>query len=144
MKLNIPILLASCILISSFSFSQQKPVYTWWNPAYSGFPVIEGQAWPKEVKATYDRFPARAEKTVPEEVWNLSANSAGLYIKFKTDAKKISVRYGVKGKLAFPHMPATGVSGLDLYGTDPDGNWFWSPGKYSFGDTIQYTFSSLP
>ena len=143
MKLYISALLVQFLLFSSLSFSQQQALYTWWNPASSGFPVIEGQAWPKEVKDAYDRFPARAEKTITDKVWHLSNNSAGLYIKFKTDAKKLSVRYVVKGKLAFPHMPATGVSGVDLYGIDRDGKWFWSPGNYSFGDTIQYTFSAL-
>jgi hypothetical protein len=30
-----------------------------------------------------------------------------------------------KANLAMPHMPATGVSGLDLYAKDADGKWRW-------------------
>ena len=40
-------------------------------------------------------------------------------------------------------MPATGVSGVDLYGIDSDGNALWCSGKYTFGDTIQYRFANL-
>jgi len=42
-----------------------------------------------------------------------------------------------------PHMPATGVSGVDLYAIDSDGSWHLASGKYSFKDTIQYNFTQL-
>ena len=135
-------LLAGLFSISMVSAQDDKG-YQWWDPAANSFPVVEGQAWPKEVKAPYDRFPARAEKTVRSAVWNLSMNAAGLYIKFRTNASNITIRYAVKGAQAMPHMPATGVSGIDLYAIDIDGNWVWAPGKYSFGDTVEYRFSSL-
>jgi len=41
------------------------------------------------------------------------------------------------------HMPSTGMSGLDLYAIDVNGNWNWSPGYYHFGDTCSYTFKNL-
>lgn len=115
----------------------------WWNPAGNDFPVIEGQAWPSEVAAPYDRFPARAEKTVPPNVWNLSRQSAGLSIRFRTSAKEIVVRYTVEGSLNMPHMPSTGVSGVDLYAIDANGAWKWTFGKYKFADTITYRFAAL-
>ena len=40
-------------------------------------------------------------------------------------------------------MPATGVSGVDLYAGNSDGDWLWCAGKYTFGDTIQYRFANL-
>jgi lysophospholipase L1-like esterase len=49
----------------------------------------------------------------------------------------------VEGKHALPHMPATGVSGVDLYAVNTDGAYLWCAGKYSFGDTIQYRFANL-
>jgi lysophospholipase L1-like esterase len=120
--------------------------YKWWDPAGNNFPVLEGQAWPAEVKAPYDRFPARAEASLNPNVWNLSHSSAGLYLKFKSNSGHIVVRYTVKGvkqALAMPHMPATGVSGIDLYSIDQDGNWGWAPGKFSFGDTVEYRYDAL-
>jgi len=125
----------------TFVYSQ-KINYVWWNPAKNPFPVIEGQS-SKEVKNPYDRLPAKAEKTVRADVWNLSHNSAGLMLRFKSDADQVIVRYKVSGGLAMPHMPATGVSGIDLYAVNTDGKSLWCAGKYTMGDTIEYRFSGL-
>ncbi|MEO6229544.1 MAG: SGNH/GDSL hydrolase family protein [Ferruginibacter sp.] len=132
-------------IISFSSFSQTANTYKWWNPATSAFPVIEGQAWPGEVKDKYDRFPARAEKTLNPNVWNLSHSSAGLNIHFFTNASDIIIKYVVqnKGRFAMNHMPATGVSGIDLYAIDHNGKWVWAQGKFNFDDTIEYHFSNL-
>src|SRR5262249_35228592 len=45
--------------------------------------------------------------------------------RFVTDASSISARWTLtSSQLAMPHMPATGVSGLDLY-VKSDGRWRW-------------------
>jgi lysophospholipase L1-like esterase len=141
-RISILILLFFCFFCT-LSFSQTTITYKWLDPAKAGFPVVEGQAWPTETAATYDRFPERAQKELNPNVWNLSHSSAGLYIKFKTDAPNIIIRYKVKGDLAMSHMPATGVSGLDLYALDPNGKWCLAPGSFSFKDTITYRFSDI-
>ncbi len=122
----------------------QKINYAWWNPAKNQFPVIEGQA-SSEVKNPnpYDRLPSKAEKTVRADVWDLSHNSAGLMLCFKSNADQIIVRYKVTGEKAMPHMPATGVSGVDLYAISTDGKWLWCAGRYTMGDTIEYRFTGL-
>jgi lysophospholipase L1-like esterase len=117
--------------------------YKWWDPAKNGFPVIEGQGWAGKIAHPYDRLPAKAQPSVRQVVWNLSRQGAGLVIRFRCDATDIHVRYTVKGRMEMPHMPATGVSGVDLYAVGKDGKWEWTAGKYSFGDTIRYNFSSL-
>lgn len=83
---------------------------------------VEGQGWPQgERKAAYDRLPAKAEGVVPDPVWNLSHQSAGICARFVTDATKIQARWSLTSKnLALPHMPSSGVSGLDLYVKDGD------------------------
>lgn len=138
-------IIASIFLTLAGDCQAQQEGRTWWDPAANAFPVLEGQAWPKEVGSPYDRFPARASQTLNPNVWNISHSSAGLYCKFKTDAAEIIVRYTVqnKGNFAMPHMPATGVSGVDLYGLDHNGKWGWAPATFSFGDTIEYRFSGV-
>ena len=133
------------LIVPVLSFAQTKGNYTWWDPSTNKFPVLDGQAWPGEVESPYDRFPERARKVLNPNVWNISHSSAGLYCKFTTDAGSIIVRYVVtsKGSFAMSHMPATGVSGVDLYGLDHNGNWLWAPGSFAFGDTIEYRFSGL-
>ncbi|MBM1107541.1 SGNH/GDSL hydrolase family protein [Aurantibacter crassamenti] len=121
----------------------QDSIIKWWNPVTNEFPVIEGQAWPNEVETPYDRLPARAEKTVRKAVWNLSKHSAGLKIRFRSNAEEIIVRYKVRQKKAMDHMPATGVSGVDLYAITSDGATLWANGKREFSDTITYRFGGL-
>lgn len=85
---------------------------------------VEGQGW-KETKAPFDRLPAKAEGTVREPVWTLSRDSAGLCVRFITDATTIKARWTLTSdQLGMPHMPATGVSGLDLY-VRHEGRWHW-------------------
>jgi hypothetical protein len=88
---------------------------------------VEGQGWGEaDCKAPYDRLPAKAEGKVRDAVWNLSRNSAGEFVRFVTDATKIDARWTLTSdRLAMPHMPATGVSGLDLYARDDQGRWRW-------------------
>ena len=79
---------------------------------------IEGKGW-ADTPAPYDRLPAKAEGTAPEKDWGLSHMSAGLCVRFATDAPALRVRWTLTTPdLAMPHMPATGVSGVDLYARD--------------------------
>ena len=139
------LLLLICFLQCTHSFSQDLATLKWWSPTQYKSHVIEGQAWPDEVKSTYDRLPARAEGNVADDVWSLSSHSAGLMIRFRSNTKKIIVRYETKNKdnYAMDHMPATGVSGIDLYAIDSDGKELWCSGIRSFSDTITYRFQGL-
>src|SRR5262245_41109226 len=86
---------------------------------------VEGQGW-RDTKAPYDRLPAKAEGKVRATVWNLSRNSAGMHVRFVTDATTLHARWAVtSSNLAMPHMAATGVSGLDLYLKTENGSWHW-------------------
>ncbi|HUS01843.1 MAG TPA: SGNH/GDSL hydrolase family protein [Chitinophagaceae bacterium] len=131
------------VFFSFFVFSQERKEYKSWNPTSDPLNVVEGQAWPHEVKNYYDRLPARAEGFVRKPLWDLSQNSAGLQLRFTSNASQIIVKYIVTGSLQMPHMPATGVSGIDLYAKSKKGKWLWAAGKYSFGDTITYRFTNL-
>ncbi len=42
-----------------------------------------------------------------------------------------------------PHMPTTGVSGVDLYSIDSDGQWRFYFGGYPSGDTLQYHYTNI-
>jgi hypothetical protein len=88
---------------------------------------VEGRILPAQERLRwFDRLPSDAEKTVTSNVWNLSRDSSGMMVRFKTDATAIHVHYKLlDGNLAMPHMPATGVSGVDLYARDEAGKWRW-------------------
>jgi lysophospholipase L1-like esterase len=94
-----------------------------WRPAQEL--RLEGRAW-SDVAAPFDRLPARAESIARPPVWSLSRQSAGIAVRFVTDSPEIHARWTLtSASLAMPHMPATGVSGLDLYVRLADGRWSW-------------------
>lgn len=131
------------LLLLCLSFLSASAEWKWFNPQQAGFPVIQNQGWAPELEHSYARLPDRAEQMVRKEVWNLSRNSAGLAIHFYSNAPQIKIRYTVSGSLSMPHMPATGVSGLDLYAVNGEGKWNFCFGNYSFGDTIQYNYTPI-
>ena len=93
--------------------------------------------------ALYDRLPARAEASVRTPVWNLSRHSAGMCTRFTTDATTIQVRYTLfSDRLALTNMPATGVSGLDLYAEDDDGIDRWVSVARPSEQTMNITLAS--
>ena len=86
--------------------------------------VVEGKGW-TDTPSFYDRLPVKAEGKVTPSVWGLSHHSAGMCVPFTTDAPSIQVRWTLlpNAGLSMPHMPATGVSGVDLYSKDKSGRW---------------------
>ncbi len=97
---------------------------TWHNVEDFG---VEGREWTDLPRLRYyDRFPSEAQGKVPPKVWTLSRDSAGMMGRFKSNASAVRVRYTLfKPVTALSHMPATGVSGIDLYARDGKGQWRW-------------------
>lgn len=119
-----PIALAAAgpVVDPSTAKPDEKDQVLWYDVRPLG---IEGQGW-TDTKAPFGRLPAKAEKMVRPPVWSLSRQSAGLCVRFVTDSPSIQARWTLTSKrLEMPHMPATGVSGLDLYARNADGKWSW-------------------
>lgn len=86
---------------------------------------VWGKGW-DETGRPYSRLPLEAKGVVRDAVWNLGQDSAGLSIAFETDSTAIDVEVELlTNRLAMPHMPASGASGLDLYGERAPGAWSW-------------------
>lgn len=131
------------LLCSSLTIQAQAQTH-WFNPADAKATVIHGQALSSEIASTYTRLPQRAQAEVSTALWNLAQQSAGLSLQFHTNAPKITVKYVVTGNLAMPHMPTTGVSGLDLYAINRKGQWGREIASgYHFGDTCSFSFTTL-
>lgn len=123
-------MLAALILFASSAGAQEKldpkvavadKDVLWYNLKHLD---LEGKAF-ADTEAYYDRMPAKAKGKVRDAVWNLSRHSAGMCVRFVTDANTIHAKWTLTSKnLAMPHMAATGVSGLDLY-VKTDKGWRW-------------------
>jgi hypothetical protein len=88
---------------------------------------VEGRAFGDlERKRWFDRFPASADGLVTPAVWNLSRDSAGMMVRFKTDSSYIWADYTLfRERINGVNMTPIGASGLDLYGRDDAGKWRW-------------------
>lgn len=112
--------LSPSLLAQTTSLSSEE--VEWYDVKQIG---VEGKGW-RDTQRFYDRLPSKALGVVREPVWNLSRHSAGMCMRFITNAPDIYVRYRLlSDRLAMPHMPATGVSGLDLYAQDARGIDRW-------------------
>jgi len=126
---TITIALLAALTMSSVGLAEEQPQCRW---VPTKDLTVEGQGW-TDTEAPFDRLPARAKGLVPDAVWHLSRHSAGIAVRFVTDASRVSCRWKLQSaSLAMNHMPATGVSGVDLYVRLPAGQevllgqcWRW-------------------
>ncbi len=99
---------------------------------------VEGRGW-NDTKEFYDRLPARAEGVVRKPVWDLSRDSAGMCVRFVTDATTLRARWALtEAWLYLPNMTAIGKSGLDLY-VKTDQGWHWLAVGQPTGQTNEVT-----
>lgn len=125
MRIPFPLLLL-CLLASALRGQNQpaEPALAWYDVKTWG---LEGRAFDDSERLRWlDRFPASAEGKVTNAVWNLSRDSAGMMVRFRTDAPTIWAAYD----LMKPHTPGANMtaiagSGLDLYARDDAGRWRW-------------------
>ena len=90
---------------------------------------IEGRAF-DDVDHYYDRLPANVTSNVNGGVRWMKHHTAGMQFRFVTDSKELRFRWMPYGKeLAMDHMPATGVSGIDVY------RWNAQKGRWTYVQT---------
>ena len=113
------------------SFAQEKDiVYT----DAASLPLY-GKAI-EETSGRYTRFPASYQEVSRKPLWNLSLNSAGLYIRFRSDAPEIHAKW-VNGGVHMPHMADAGVGGIDLYAL-VGGEWKFVGAGFSWSKTTTF------
>ncbi|HEX3008634.1 MAG TPA: SGNH/GDSL hydrolase family protein [Bacteroidales bacterium] len=79
----------------------------------SGFPLY-GKIT-KDTETRYERLPASLKGKTREALWWLGTNTAGLYIRFRSDSKSVSARWELTSNNVMNHMAFVGIKGLDLY-----------------------------
>ena len=79
---------------------------------------IEGRAF-DDVERYYDRLPAGVTTNVNGGVRGMKRHTSGMLFRFVTDSTRLAFRWTPAfASLAMDHMPATGVSGIDVYRWD--------------------------
>lgn len=107
---------AFALAVSSGSVSAQTAVYT----DASAFPVYGKVS--DQTNSRYERLPSELQGVSRDPVWYLGRNSAGLFIRFRSNSTSIYARWESTFNNSMTHMTDTGTKGLDLY-TLVDGKW---------------------
>lgn len=85
----------------------------------NGDAVMIGQgAFETNDACYYYRLPNKLKGVVRKEVWDLGTNSAGIAIRFSSDAKCIGAKWTLTNNFSMMHMAHTGIKGMDLYVLD--------------------------
>lgn len=111
-------LLKSICLLSALSGSISLHAQVWTDAA--SLPLY-GKAT-EETVTRYSRLPASLQEVCRKPLWRLGQNSAGEYIRFRTDSPTIWLRWESQTSKVMNHMSPTGSRGLDLY-VHTDGGW---------------------
>lgn len=94
----------------------QKIVYT----DASEFPVYGKIS--EKTNERYERLPSELENVSRKDVWRLGQNSAGLYIRFRSNTTSMRVKWQSTFDNEQNHMTDLGTRGLDLYAL-VNGEW---------------------
>ena len=70
----------------------------------------------------YERLPSELKGVSRDPVWYLGTNSAGLFIRFRSNSTSIHAKWESTYDNHMSHMTPTGTKGLDLYAL-VDGKW---------------------
>ena len=72
----------------------------------------------EKTNTRYERLPSYLQGVSRDPVWYLGTNSAGLFIRFRSNSTSIHARWESMYNNSMPHMTDTGTKGLDLYASD--------------------------
>lgn len=110
--LTLAVILLNLVLTTEAQTIKSEPKLHWFSVKEL---CIEGKGW-TETAHFFDRLPAKAQGVVRPAIWDLEQETAGIVIRFVTDATSLTARWTLrKKKIALTNMPASSVSGLDLY-----------------------------
>ena len=140
-------IIISLLCISGLALSLGTHAQTWYDASEGGFHIF-GQGWPLLSQKKFQRLPITERSRLNNGIlWNASQLSAGLYVRFRTDASSISVRFTLT-KQAVQHynMSSFGQSGVDLYARSDDGktfHWLGNHLNYGFGTPATANFRNI-
>ncbi len=107
---------------------------------------IEGRAF-DNVEHYYDRLPYNVTTNVNGGVRSMKHHTSGMKFVFTTTSKKLMMKWvPYYDRLDMHHMPATGVSGIDVYRYDSaNGHWkYVSTGRISNAKGSSLSISWTP
>ena len=109
------VIAALSFLFAGVAYAQEV-VYT----DASAFPLYGKVS--EATDSRYERLPSELKGVSRDPVWYLGTNSAGLFIRFRSNSTSIHAKWESRYNNSMTHMTDTGTKGLDLYAL-VDGEW---------------------
>ena len=109
-------LMIATLALYAATASAQQVVYT----DASEFPLYGKVSDATDTR--YERLPSELKGVSRDPVWYLGTNSAGLFIRFRSNSTSIHAKWESTYNNSMTHMTDTGTKGLDLYAL-VDGQW---------------------
>lgn len=106
-------------MLCLFGIKLQAQQLTYYDA--SRFPLL-GKAT-QDTGARYERLPDSLKNISRPPLWNLSRNSAGMAIRFRSNTTRIAAKWETLSNNHMNHMTDVGVKGLDLYCWENNGSW---------------------
>ena len=120
-----------CLL--GIQLQAQQPMYY----DASRFPLL-GKAT-QDTGTRYERLPDSLKNISRPPLWNLSRNSAGMAIRFRSNSTQIAVKWESLFNNHMNHMTDVGIKGLDLYCWEGNKQWRFVNSARPSGKTNQAT-----
>jgi len=84
----------------------------------------------KNDSVTFTRLPDSLKTKIRKELYDLGTNTAGLFIRFSSNARKMKVKWNSTYNVEMNHMAPSGIRGFDVYALMENGKWeFVSPAR---------------
>ena len=120
-----------CLL--GIQLQAQQPMYY----DASRFPLL-GKAT-QDTGTRYERLPDSLKNISRPPLWNLSRNSAGMAIRFRSNSTQIAVKWESLFNNHMNHMTDVGIKGWDLYCWEGNKQWRFVNSARPSGKTNQAT-----
>lgn len=106
-----------------------------------GFPLL-GKIT-DQTETRYERLSAGLKNVSRARLWQLGKNTAGLALRFRTNAKTIAAKWNLNDDAILNHMASVGVKGVDLYCLN-NGKWqFVNSGKPTAKNNVATIISNM-
>jgi lysophospholipase L1-like esterase len=69
----------------------------------------------EETETRYERLPATLRTVSRAPMWELGKNTAGLFLRFRTNSTTLGLTWSLYENRIMSHMTPTGIKGFDLY-----------------------------
>lgn len=96
-------------------------ILSFWLPASAQLKYHSAESFPlfgkitEDTETRYERLPAELKAQSRQPVWNLGKNTAGLYLRFKSNTASVGLKWTLFQNRMMNHMTETGIKGFDLY-----------------------------